>query len=481
MKPTQVPNSDYLSMLSKKAGGEKNASKAASVELSGQKGKEGFDLLALLDGKGKVGGASATKGKGEFAEILSQKGMLEDISAEDILNFFNKSQSNDSQSVTELLAQFTKITGKSLNPKSLPEGIQAELKGLSFNGKEFTDESGKAVPKNKVLDLLSKLSTKGSTEASKDFSQLMGNKLTGGKGEVVASNQELKSKKNTLPKFNSADFLNHKMTTANSAKNNIQAASVANNHYGKEAANLNNKIIQAKKGNITKGNATKESIANIGNVEKKSSTSSIQDVLQSLSSEQKGDAINLSQINGGQNQSEGLDSNQAKVNQTLDLSNISAKNKTELVQKISNYIEQSYVSGKKSVDMTVNHDELGKFKIQVQKFGNKGQVNLEINTLSAEGKQFFAENEVELLKSLNKSGIRLNDFKLTAQNDLFSIAESSKSSSSSDSSSSGSSGSGNRGEASAFTQDGNRGDNRGEGRRRQLWQEAKSFSDQMYA
>ena len=265
------------------------------------------------------------------------------------------------------------------------------------------------------------------------------------------------------------------------SQQNKKVAQPLANKYGQEFSQLNQNLI---KNNVSKTNlisSTQQELKTESLGSAKKNSDSLQDLLQSIGEDQGGEALAVNELKGNASQSSEFQAGQGnKLNQTLDLSNISASNKTELMQKVGNYIEQSYVSGKESVDMTINHDELGQFRVQVQRAGNNGQVNLEIKTLTEQGHQFFAENEVELLKSLNKSGIKLNDFKISGQVDFLAMGESSKSSMNSDSSSSFFGGN-DRGEASAFTQGGKQGDNRGEDRRRQLWQEAKSFSEQMYA
>ncbi len=456
MKPLQGQNSDLLAMLSGKASGVKNA------------GGEGGDLLAMLGGSPKTEGLS----KSEFAEILSQKGMLEDISAEDLLNFFKKSQGVEGEGVNELLQHYSQLTGKKIDLESLPE----EVKTLTFDGAEFKKADGEVVPKNKVLKLLSKVQSQ-ETKTTDSFSSELKN--TKGLHSINSSKlTEAKKidKKAMLAKSNANDFVDQKMAMA---KTNLRSqnstptikSNPAFSQYGQQAKKMNQSLIQSKK---------PVGIEGISSTKKAESTEGLQDLVQGMNDGSSMDALAVGELKGNNSGGQEFQMNKGQATQTLDLSNISASNKTELMQKLGNYIEQSYVSGRDSVDMVINHEELGQFRVQAQKVGNNGQVNLEINTLTEQGQQFFAENEVELLKALNKSGIKLNDFKIAPQTDFIAMGDSSKSSMNSDSSSS-FLGGGDRGEASAFTQGGRQGDNRGEDRRRQLWQEAKTFSEQMYA
>jgi len=110
----------------------------------------------------------------------------------------------------------------------------------------------------------------------------------------------------------------------------------------------------------------------------------------------------------------------ANANQkVLDLSNINTTNTSEIIKKISDYVEQSNVANKQSLDLTVKHESLGEFKIQVTKVpdsmnGGLNQIDMQITTSSKEGHDFFVKNEVSLMKNLNQSGINLSDLRIVA-------------------------------------------------------------------
>lgn len=487
MKPLQGQNLDLLAMLSGKA---KGAGKA-----TGKSVHEGADLLAMLGGSLKPGDKGGALNKSEFAEILSQKGMLEDISSEDLLKFFKKAQSTEGEPVTQLLQNYADLTGKSIDINALSDKVKGELQELSFDGSEFSKPNGEVVPKNKILKLLSKIQENASDSFSakvKDFKDIenLGSKRLA--DMPIKQSSQKSDKKALLGKSDATDFVDHKMAISKKSsrlvapknfKNNdnlvtpkVLKNNIALNQYNKENHKLNNSLIQSKNGASKLGQAStvnkQRKFENKENAEGSSQDSVDINLF---------DTLSISDLKSQDAGKQEFNMNRGQNTQTLDLSNISGNNKTELMQKVGNYIEQSYVRGKGSVDMVVNHEELGQFRVQAHKVGKNGQVNLEINTVTDKGHQFFAENEVELLKTLNKSGIKLNDFKITPQSDFLSLANTSKSSMNSDSSSSSFSGGGERGEASAFTQGGRQGDNRGEDRRRQLWQDAKSFSEQMYA
>lgn len=116
-----------------------------------------------------------------------------------------------------------------------------------------------------------------------------------------------------------------------------------------------------------------------------------------------------------QNKAEIKNELQAQSNQkVLDLSKINTSNPTEIIKKISDYVEQNHVANKQSLDLTVKHDSLGEFKIQVSRSPGQSlnQIDMQISTGSKEGHEFFVKNEVSLIKNLNQSGIQLSDLRI---------------------------------------------------------------------
>lgn len=103
----------------------------------------------------------------------------------------------------------------------------------------------------------------------------------------------------------------------------------------------------------------------------------------------------------------------------LDLSNINSSNTTEIIKKISDYVEQNNVAGKQSLDLTVKHESLGEFKIHVSKLpdsmnGGLNQIDMQITTSSKEGHDFFVKHEVSLMKNLNQAGVNLSDLRIVS-------------------------------------------------------------------
>lgn len=103
--------------------------------------------------------------------------------------------------------------------------------------------------------------------------------------------------------------------------------------------------------------------------------------------------------------------NTKATDKVFDLSKIKTTNANEIIDQISNHIIQNQAARSKTVDLAVNHNELGRINIHVQKL-NPEQVNIQIMTQTPEGKQFFAENTRGLLNHLSTNGVNVADLKL---------------------------------------------------------------------
>ncbi len=131
----------------------------------------------------------------------------------------------------------------------------------------------------------------------------------------------------------------------------------------------------------------------------------------------KQDAIPAVQNTKGNNAHADMQTN---ANQkVLDLSNLHTSNTNEIIKKISDYVEQNNVANRQSLDLTVKHESLGEFKIQVSKMpesmnGGLNQLDMQITTSSKEGHDFFVKNEVSLMKNLNQAGINLSDLRIVS-------------------------------------------------------------------
>ena len=101
----------------------------------------------------------------------------------------------------------------------------------------------------------------------------------------------------------------------------------------------------------------------------------------------------------------------------LDLSSLNPQNSEQIIEKISDYITTSRLENQDSVDLLVKHESLGQFKVTASKGALPDQVNLEIAAASEKGKAFFQDNEVEMIKNLSKSGVKLGDVKVALTSD----------------------------------------------------------------
>ena len=157
-----------------------------------------------------------------------------------------------------------------------------------------------------------------------------------------------------------------------------------------------------------------------------------------------------------------------ETTKVLDLSKINSSNTTEIIKKISDYIEQSQVANSNTMDLTVKHDSLGQFKIQVNKpMGPGSQRDMQITTSTPEGHDFFMKNEIGLMKNLSQAGIQLSDFRIISGGDSASFAgnDSRQNNNSQNNAEAGR-------EFMSFDTTGD--SSHGSDRRRQLWQEAKA-------
>jgi len=120
------------------------------------------------------------------------------------------------------------------------------------------------------------------------------------------------------------------------------------------------------------------------------------------------------------------------------------------------------------MDLTVKHDALGQFKIQVNRpIGPSNQMDMQITTTTAEGHDFFMKNEIGLMKNLSQAGIQLSDLRIVSDGGPASFAgNDSRQNNNSQNNSQASR------EFMSFDTTGD--SSHGSDRRRQLWQEARN-------
>lgn len=125
-----------------------------------------------------------------------------------------------------------------------------------------------------------------------------------------------------------------------------------------------------------------------------------------------------------------LNTNAQAVNETqaplkvFNMSHVKTENPNQIMTQITDYIVQAKAAKEPTVNMRVNHDELGMIDIRVQKSG-VGQETIAINigTHSADGKNFFQANSKDLFSHLTSTGLNVTDLKVetptqTAKNDF---------------------------------------------------------------
>lgn len=98
---------------------------------------------------------------------------------------------------------------------------------------------------------------------------------------------------------------------------------------------------------------------------------------------------------------------------TMNMTDFEKTPTQQLIDKISQYIDQEQFQKTQKLDLVVRHEELGQFSLQVSKGKhNAQQVDLRIQAMAQEGHRFFQENERELMNNLTRNGVKVGEFKL---------------------------------------------------------------------
>lgn len=366
-KPSQVQseNGEILKNLIAQKEGKTSNDEKVSPEALLKNGKvENADAAKVLNVKGEL--------------KLGQQIAKSNSSLDQLLNNLKGTNSSEDEGV--------EVEGKEKN--SMP-GLHMK------NGQPVKNESKNESP----LDFLMKgAKAKGVTETEgQKHIEVEGNQQAQKKvmtGEDFIKNMQAAEKKPVLA------LIQGQKENAN-AKNYGQGMALLSDPLIKNTKDLADKDI--KKG--------KQGLSGVD--ELRSKETKVGSELASL----KQDVVPTLQQNNKENQGHQLQSN---ANQkVLDLSNVNTSNTSEIIKKISDYVEQNNVAGKQSLDLTVKHESLGEFKIQVTKVPesmNRGlnQIDMQITTSSKEGHDFFVKNEVSLMKNLNSAGINLSDLRIVS-------------------------------------------------------------------
>lgn len=187
------------------------------------------------------------------------------------------------------------------------------------------------------------------------------------------------------------------------AQKNMAAKKAAPNAYGMKVAPQTQQQKVAMENGLQQSQVVKEAAAN-------ESAMNSQQFILGLQSEQKLNLANESQT--------------APV-KTFDMSNIKSSQPTEIMNQITDYVVQAKAAKEPTVNMRVNHEDLGLIDITVSRVGNVNSDTLAINigAHSAEGKNFFSQNSKDLFTHLTTAGINVSDLKVetptqTAKNDF---------------------------------------------------------------
>jgi hypothetical protein len=108
----------------------------------------------------------------------------------------------------------------------------------------------------------------------------------------------------------------------------------------------------------------------------------------------------------------------------FDLSGIKTSDVTEVMSKITDYVVQAKAAKEPTVNLRMNHEELGLIDITVSKIGAaQDAIAINIGTHSLDGKNFFQQNSKDLLSHLSSAGLSVSDFRVdttsqTAKNEF---------------------------------------------------------------
>lgn len=190
--------------------------------------------------------------------------------------------------------------------------------------------------------------------------------------------------------MNMEDFVSQKNNAVKKSLNNSSAYGIPNKAQGQKAAALESDL---------------KSTQIINELGSKSSDGSLMNSQQFILSAQA-DLNSNAQVN----------ETQAPV-KVFNMSQVKTDNPNQIMTQITDYIVQAKAAKEPTVNMRVNHEELGMIDIRVQKSG-VGQEAIAINiaTHSADGKNFFQANSKDLFSHLTSTGLNITDLKVETPN-----------------------------------------------------------------
>ncbi len=402
-------NSGFASLLSKitgKASVEgKSASKVDGKE-SEVKSELGDTLKNLLAEKNKIktdgvevdttanaGVTNSSLQLNEKANILSK--VATNNSGESLDNKLDKKIANTSNNLDQLLSRL-KNSDQSVDVEENEESVKVEK---SQNHQDLRLKKTESKLESPLDFLMNASKNKNVSETSKELetSAVPRKVMT---GEDYIKNLESSEKKTPVK----LSLLNNLSDIQKNTPQNVKG-------YGQGLSLLSDPLIKNTKDLASKDTKKQSLISGVD--ELKNPETKVGAELASI----KQDIIPGIQ-NAKNNHGQQAESQTQASQKVLDLSKIDTANTNEIIKRISDYVEQSQVANKSSLDLVVKHESLGEFKIQVSKLPNQsasmGQnlIDMQITTSNKEGHDFFVKNEVSLMKNLSQAGIQLSDLRI---------------------------------------------------------------------
>lgn len=330
-------------------------------------------------------------------DLANQQIVAARKSPSNVQELLNQIQSTNVQDNSENVIPTTKGMP---NNQIQPEEMEEEKKEISSPLEFLMNGTNREKKANLAKPIEVGASPRKEIISAEEFVQMKGNlKVSGEESKLKDTERHNDTKLLDLMAMNQQGLKNKTMTHA----------------YGKEQNLLQNNIISKPIDLLNKD----EKVKSFGNEELKTSEFKVNNEVQST----KNDLLlgNTPVVIGAKE----LNENQVKTAPTFDMVNIKSNNADEIIKQVSDYIQQSQFAGKDQLDLTVKHQELGQFKINVTKLPGQNSIDMQITAQSKEAHQFFVRHESELVRSLTQSGIQLADLKVVAaQSEIGSTSQS---------------------------------------------------------
>ena len=101
----------------------------------------------------------------------------------------------------------------------------------------------------------------------------------------------------------------------------------------------------------------------------------------------------------------------------FDLSQLQNTSQDQIISQIKDYIVQAKTASEPTVNMKVQHQDLGMIDITVQKMPQEA-IQIAIQTSSQDAKLFLNTHQRDLVQSLNQTGIQVSDLKIDSSSSL---------------------------------------------------------------